>query len=205
MSDTPVGSTILRPARPNHDEGLAFARYLDEAAEGFFGIMLGRNAHDIIATAFIDPNHSLSHEHVTFAERDGAIVGAYSAFTGRQRLTFSDAPLERAAGRSALRMKTMRVLFAPLWRILENVAEDEFYLQAIAVDPECRGLGIGWLLMEDIERCARASGATRMCLHVAVKNDTARRLYARQGMVDESEWPSPRFIPSVFVHMSKDL
>jgi len=205
MSDTPVGSTVLRPARPNHDEGLAFARYLDEAAEGFFGILLGRNSQDIIATAFVEPNHSLSHKHVTFAERDGAIVGAYSAFTGRQHLAFSDAPLERAAGRPALRMKTMRLLFAPLWRILENVAENEFYLQTIAVDPDCRGLGIGSLLMEDIERCARESGAARMSLHVAVKNDTARRLYARRGMVEESEWPGPRFIPSVFVHMAKEL
>lgn len=205
MVDTRAGAAILRPARPEYDEGFAFARYLDEAAEGFFGVMLGGNAQEIIATAFIEPNHSLSYEHVMFAERDGAIAGAYSAYSGRQHRGFTDEPLVRAAGGSALRMKTMRILFAPLWRILETIAEDEFYLQAIAVDPEHRGAGIGSLLMEDLERRARESGAARLALHVAVKNATARRLYARRGMVEESEWPTPRFIPSVFVHMEKEL
>ena len=37
-------SIVLRAANPTFDEGLAFARYLDEAAEGFFRFMLGRRA-----------------------------------------------------------------------------------------------------------------------------------------------------------------
>ena len=35
---------VLRAANPTFDKGLAFARYLDEAAEGFFRLMLGRRA-----------------------------------------------------------------------------------------------------------------------------------------------------------------
>ena len=68
-------ATRLRPARPDYDEGLLFARYLDEAAEGFFGFMLGRDAERIVASAFAEPRHSLSYEHVMFAEREGVIVG----------------------------------------------------------------------------------------------------------------------------------
>jgi len=41
-------SIIVRAAKPTLDEGLAFARYLDEAAEGFFRFMLGRRARHII-------------------------------------------------------------------------------------------------------------------------------------------------------------
>lgn len=52
--------TRLRPARPDHDEGLLFARYLDQAADGFFGLLLGRDAPDIIATVFPQAGHSLS-------------------------------------------------------------------------------------------------------------------------------------------------
>ena len=41
---------VLRVANPTFDEGLAFARYLDEAAEDFFRLMLGRRAGYITAT-----------------------------------------------------------------------------------------------------------------------------------------------------------
>jgi hypothetical protein len=74
-------SIVLRAAKPTFDEGLAFARYLDEAAEGFFRFMLGRRAGHIIATAFAQPDHDLSHQNVTFAERDKAIVGMVSGYT----------------------------------------------------------------------------------------------------------------------------
>ncbi len=48
-------SIVLRAANPTFDEGLAFARYSDEAAEGFFRFMLGRRAEHIIATAYAQP------------------------------------------------------------------------------------------------------------------------------------------------------
>jgi ribosomal protein S18 acetylase RimI-like enzyme len=197
--------TLLRPARRESEEGLLFARYLDEAAEGFFGFMLGRDAESIIASSFLEPGHTLSHEHVVFAERQGVVVGMSSAYTGAQHRAFTDEPLRRAAGRSALRMKLVRTLLAPLWRILDTVPEGDFYLQGIAVEPELRGAGIGSLLMDDIERRARASGSARLSLDVAAKNKGARKLYARRGMVESSEWPSPRFLPTVFVRMTKNL
>ncbi len=46
-------SIVLSAAKPTFDEGLACARYLDQAAEGFFHFMLGRRAWDIIANAFL--------------------------------------------------------------------------------------------------------------------------------------------------------
>jgi ribosomal protein S18 acetylase RimI-like enzyme len=198
-------ATILRPARPEFGEGLLFARYLDEAAEGFFGLMLGRDAESIVATAFGEPRHSLSYEHVVFAERDGVVVGMSSAYTGVHLRGFSDEPLKRAAGRTALRMKIVRTLLTPLWRILESVPDKDFYLQSIAVATELRGAGIGSLLINDVERRARASGSARLTLDVGVKNKGARNLYARCGFVESSEWPSSRFLPTVFVRMTKDL
>ena len=198
-------TTRLRPARPDRDEGLVFARYLDQAAEGFFGFMLGPRAAEIIADAFAESGHSLSFEHVIFAERDGVIVGMSSAFTGEQHRDFSDEPLERAAGRAARRMKIARLVLAPLWRILETVPEGDFYLQAIAVDPELRGAGIGSLLLEDAVERGTRNGSARLTLDVAAGNDGARRLYARKGFEESSEWPRPRFIPTVLVRMARPL
>ena len=58
-ADIKEQSVILRPAKPDFSEGLQFAYYLDQAAEGFFRFMLGRESESIIAAAFIDSSHSL--------------------------------------------------------------------------------------------------------------------------------------------------
>jgi GNAT superfamily N-acetyltransferase len=72
MSQHPVA---LRAANPTFEDGHACARYADVASEGFMRVMFGRRFEDIIATAFIQPDHDLSYQNVIFAERDDAIVG----------------------------------------------------------------------------------------------------------------------------------
>ena len=198
-------SIFLRPAKPEFGEGLQFAHYLDQAAEGFFRVMLGRESESIIASAFIDSGHTLSHENVIFAEVDTKIVGMSSTFSEKQHRIFSDGPLRRAARKNAIRLKLMRTLFAPVWRILETIPEGDFYVQGIAIEPELRGAGIGSLLMNDIENRAKASGSNRLSLDVSAKNDGARRLYKRLGMVESSTWPNSRFLPTVFFRMAKYL
>jgi ribosomal protein S18 acetylase RimI-like enzyme len=200
--DQPV--VLLRPAEPTPEEGRAYARYLDQAAEGFFRIMLGRRSEEIVAAAFTQPDNDYSYQNVIFAERDQRVVGMLSSFTGRQRQRFADRPLERVTGRH-LRIRIVTTLLAPLMRILETIPEDTFYLQAIAVDPELRGAGIGSLLMNHAEERALASGSARLSLDVAAKNTGARRLYERRGWTVESEWPKSRFMPTLFVRMTKSL
>lgn len=199
-------AVLMRPARPEFGEGLVFARYLDQAAEGFFSFMLGRNSEQIIARSFSEPGHSQSFEHVLFAERDGEVVGMASAFTSAQHDSFSEEPLKRAAGRkAALRLRCVRILLWPLFRVLNTVTDGDFYLLGLAVEPDLRGAGIGSLLMADTEDRARRAGSVRLCLDVAAKNEGARKLYARRGMVESSQWPAPKLLPTLFVRMTKDL
>ena len=198
-------SIILRSAKPIFDEGLMYARYLDEAAEGFFRFMLGRRVADIIATAYTQPDHDFSYQNVTFAEHDEVIVGMVSGYTAEQHRRFSEQPLKQAAGNRALRMRVVRILLAPLWRILNTLADGDFYLQAIAVDKELRGDGVGSTLIDSIEDRARASASIRLSLDVSAKNEGARRLYERRGMTVESGWPKLFFIPRLFVRMAKLL
>ena len=199
-------STTLRAADPTFEEGLAFARYLDEAAEGFFRFMLGRRAEHIIATAFAQPDHDLSYQNVTFAVRDNAIVGMVSGYTAEQHRRYSHLPLKEAAGSRNLRMRVVLILFAPLMRIIDSIANGAFYLQAIAVDKELRGDGVGSVLMDFLEGRARASGSTRLSLDVSAKNAGARRFYERRGMMVESQWPKHLPIPGLrFYRMTKTL
>ena len=182
-----------------------FARYMDQAADGFFRILLGQHAETIIATAFREPQHNLSHEYVIFAELEGELVGMSSAYTGSQLRDFSEEPLEHAAVRNALRLKCMRIFLNPVFRILNNVADDDFYLQGIAVKRSLRSKGVGSTLLADIEHRGKLSGCSRLCLDVANKNKGAQTLYRRMGMGESSQWPNIGFLPPVLIRMTKAL
>ena len=199
-------SIVIRAARPTLDEGLVFARYLDEAAEGFFRFMIGRRVEHVIATSFLQPDHDLSHQNVTFADHEGAIVGMVSGYTAKQHRASSRRPLKEAAGRCNLRMRMVLVLFAPLMRIIDSIGDQDFYLQAIAVSQELRGAGVGSVLMDFLEEQARASGSTRLALDVSAKNEGGRRFYERRGMTVESKWPKRLPVRALkFYRMTKML
>ena len=197
---------VLRTANATFDEGLVFARYVDQAAEGFFRLMLGRRAAHIIATAFPQPGHDLSYENVTFAERDNVVVGMVSGYTAEQHRRSSRQPLTQAAGPRHVRMRIVRMLLAPLMRVIDSLADGDFYVLAIAVDTERRGDGVGSVLMDSVEERARTSGASRLCLDVSAKNEGARRFYERRGMTVESRWPKRFAIPLLKLYrMTKEL
>ncbi len=199
-------SIVLRAANPTFDEGMAFGRYSDEAAEGFFRFMLGRRAEHIIATAYAQPDHDLSYQNVTFAERDNVIVGMFAAYTAEQHRRSSPQPLKQAAGRRNIRMRIVMILFAPLMRITDSIADGDFYLQFIAVDKALRGDGVGSVLMDSFEERARASESTRISLDVSGKNEEALRFYERRGMTVESKWPKRLPLPGLrFYRMTKTL
>jgi len=199
-------SIVLRAAEPTFAEGLACGRYLDEAAEGFYTLMLGRRAAHILATAYVQPDHSYSFQNVTFAEHDEQIVGMALGFTTEQHRHFSDRPLRESAGYPALRVRAVKTLFAPLFRVLETIADGDFYLLAIALDREARGKGVGSALMDSTEERARASHSIRLSLDVSAKNVGARRLYERRGMTVESQWPKRLPIPGLRLYrMTKAL
>ena len=66
-------------------------------------------------------------------------------------------------------MRLVGILFSPLKRILDAIPEEDFYILSLAVDPDCRGAGIGSLLMNDIDKRASASGSFRLSLDVSAK------------------------------------
>jgi ribosomal protein S18 acetylase RimI-like enzyme len=199
-------SIILRAARPAFDEGLMYARYLDEAAEGFFRFMLGRSAGDIIAKAFVRPGHDLSFQNVTIAEWDNVIVGMVSGYTAEQHRSSPRRILQQAAGKYNIRLRLINLLFAPLMRIIDSIDDGDFYLQAIAVDQGLRGEGVGSILMDSFEKQARDSGSIRLSLDVSSGNRGAIRFYEQRGMAIESQWPKRLPIPGLkFYRMTKTL
>lgn len=195
----------LRAAKPELNDGLLFARYMNLASDGFFNIMLGENSEKIISDAFLSPKHTLSYEYVTFAEKEGVVIGMISAFTGAQHREFSEEPLEMAASSVSLRMKFMRFILSPIFNILSTIKENDYYLQGIAVEPNYRGQGVGSILMCDIDKRALNSGSSRICLDVAANNSSAQKMYKSRGMVEVSKWPRNKILPSLFIRMAVKL
>lgn len=198
-------SITLRSAHPTNEDGLAFARYADVASEGFMRIMLGRRFGEIIASSFIQPDHDLSFQNVTFAERDGIIVGMTLAYSAEQHHLSSRQPLRRAAGTFRLRMRAVEFFLAPIMRIIDSIKEGDYYLQFIAVNRSLQAKGVGSVLMDLFEDQARANGSTRLSLDVSKKNDVARRFYESRGWRIHSEWPKLRVVPTVIYRMTKLL
>ena len=200
------GKVVTRPAKATFEEGVAYAKFLDQAADGFIRFMLGAKFAEVIAETFATPAHDFSFENVIVAERDGVIVGAAAGYTAEQHSNCSDEVLTKAKGFPALRMSLVQVVAGPLWRFLNTVDDGDFYLQSIAVKPECRGEGIGSLLINAMEERAANTNATRIVLDVAAKNEGARRLYERRGMTVEKSWPRRFPIPQFRVlRMAKPL
>lgn len=181
--------TILRAGRPSLEEGREFARYLDTAAEGFFRLMLGPRTAAILGAVYVQSDHDLSFQNVTFAERDQVIVGMVSGYTAEQHRRSSMEPLRRAAGSWNVRYWMVSTLFAPFLRIIDTIDDDDFYLQAIAVDREVRGAGVGRALMDLMESRAVGTSSARLVLDVSGENQSARKFYERRGMAVVSRWP----------------
>jgi len=196
---------IIRAANPTHSEGLIFARFVDMAAEGQFGLLLGRRATEILASAFLVPNHDLSYERTVFAEVNGTVVGMASGYTEEEHRRSSDQPLKQAAGGIALRIRCMFVLAAPILRFLHTYEEGDFYIQFLAVDQTHRGQGIGSALIHEMETRARVSRSTHLAIDVAARNAVARQLYEHFGFAVIAQWPNlPRIRPNA-LRLTKPL
>lgn len=195
-------SVVIRSADKSYEEGLAFARYVDMASEGGFHKALGPRFEDVIATAFMVPNHDLTYAHTVFAERDGVIVGMVSGYTAEEHRASSDLPLKLAPG-SRIRRMVGLLLLRFISRILGELDEQSYYIQFLAVDENARGRGIGTELLTYLENRAQSHGCRRFCIDVSAKNPGARRLYSRHGFEIASEWPKIPLLPRVVYRMDK--
>lgn len=198
-------SIFTRQADPTYEDGTHFAHYVHLASEGQFRLLLGRRVTEILADAFIQPNHDLSFEHTIFAEVNGEVVGMASGYTAPQHTASSDEPLRQAAGRSAFRIACMFALATPVLRFLHSYDAGDFYVEFLAVDEAHRGHGIGSKLLQAMEDRARASGCTHVAIDVAARNRRAYRLYERCEFAAIRRWPRTRLVRPNILRMTKPL
>lgn len=181
MSDEavqPRGDVHLRAATVGDTDFLAWG--LNEAAGGLFVTMLGKRALDILGSVISEPAHEFSFEHAVVAMKAGSPVGFCQGMPyGTPRGT--DA-LMRVAGIRSIRAIAVVLFGRPVFSALERHSPGEWYLQAIAVHSQARGLGVGQLLFADAFRRASVACCRTLALDVDAANSRARALYERLGL-----------------------
>ena len=169
---------VLRPASSADAEFLAWG--LDEAAGGFFQTLFGGRWRTILTTVMAQPAHAFSFQHVVIAESDGAPMGMCQGFPPGTPSGLTE--LTRVAGMAMVRASAIALAGWPVMSALSAHGPDEWYLQAIAVRPEARGLGVGGLLLADAWARAGDAGCRDLVLDVDAANLRAQALYERLGL-----------------------
>jgi ribosomal protein S18 acetylase RimI-like enzyme len=179
---------ILRDARKS--DCVDLARLIDIAGEGLASYLWeqmagpGEGPWEIGRQRAARETGSFSYRNSVVAEVDGRIVGTVIGY-----------PVPEEP--EAIDLASTPPMFVPL-QDLENLAAGTWYVNAVAVFPEARGLGVGSRLMKRAEQAAKDLELRGLSLIVSDANRDARRLYERLGyeavatrpMVKE-QWQSP--------------
>ncbi len=181
-------TVLLRPAGSSRADAMAYAWSLNEAADGLFAELFGRDWRRIIADLSLVPGHELSLEHVVFAENEDTVLGACS---GGATSPIPTGLLVRTLRWRVPRAAAVWVAGFPTTAWLLKRTPGDWYLQSIAVTRQARGQGVGSMLFSNAVDRATAAGARRMVLDVRVGNAGAQRLYERLGMRVLAESPRP--------------
>lgn len=170
---------IIRPAAPE-DAGQVIPLLYD-AIGSIAYVLTGTDnpasAIHAMSEWYKQRNNRLSYENVLVAEEDGEAVGAALFYHGSRIAELDQPLLDRLAARKGIVLASFPA----------ESRENEFYLDSLAVNPACRGQGIGTRLMQVFEAAAARQQYDRVALIVSSDNPRARKLYMSQGYVSDGQ------------------
>ncbi|CAD5126430.1 DgyrCDS14563 [Dimorphilus gyrociliatus] len=83
----------------------------------------------------------------------------------------------------SIRSLFIALLSSGMLEYLSKMKENECLLNILSVDPECRGKGIGKILLNSADKEAKRRGFNNIFLIVARENEGAKRLYENWGYI----------------------
>ncbi len=169
----------MRPAAPEDAAALAFL--INEAGEGFPEFFWSRNEagqdkweYGAMRAAREDGDFSYRNAHVV--EENGRVVAMLLGFVVQE---------------AEVELEKVDPLVRPLV-VLEQRAQGSWYVNALAVRPECRSAGIGSRLLGLAHALALLAGCEQVSLQNFTCNHRARSLYQRLGFKEVAREPMAR-------------
>ena len=128
-----------------------------------------------------------------------------SGYTKTEKDGFTRNILSYSNKGSKFRIRLFSIIGSILTNFLGPGGSDEFYIQAITVNDQMRGKGLGQKLLEYIADISVEKGCKTLSLDVSSKNTKAIKSYHKFGMKASSHWPQILKLPPVFTRMEKQL
>lgn len=172
--DTPHPDDLIPHALP----------WILEASGPYYRALLGSAAcvTPILETWVYRASSEISIRRVKFLLSDSEFAGGFIALNGldlrkaRKADTVALLTSIPVSERHAMmnRMEDLSSLFSP-------VADDEYYLSKVGLNPHFRGKKLGRLLIDSYLMDGLRQGHTRYCLDVEIHNEPAIRCYRSAG------------------------
>ncbi len=186
MSRT-VDSVVVRRARSADRQDIA--RLVLLSAPHFLPAVFGPGVQRAVEDLAAGPGTLFGCEHTWIAESRGTTRGMLLGYTGAVKQA-----QDLRTGLSLLRLlrADMILRLGALLRMqstIGRIGRDEYYISNVAVYPDCRGQGIGEMLIERARAEAAEAGMRSLVLDVETDNPDAQRLYERLGFRVAGETP----------------
>lgn len=178
-------STEVRSARPVDLPGIAAV--LEDGFDDKMRVIFSHKPEEVRAVleALYQGPVMRGYDGILVAERAGRIVGTL-LIEPMQYTEEELAAFERFSVRELGLLRTLRASFM-LWVVSLDHKPDlsEAYISDLSVASDCRGEGVGTLLLQRAEAWARDRRRARLTLWVAASNGAARHLYEKMGFTIE--------------------
>ncbi len=188
MNRTQTDRTTFRPARK--DEGRLIAELFSIASDGVAEYIWttyaepGEDIFEFGAARYAEEDTPFSYKNAVFAELNGEVLGML--------LTF---PMEE----SDVEESEIDPVLLPYTKLEQY---GSFYICAMAVFDEYRGMGIGTKFLEIAEQQAKERGLAQLSLLVFEQNEGAVRLYKRNDFYEIKREP---MVPHELIHYTGDV
>lgn len=139
-----------------------------------------RKVRDLLANLIKREGTRVGHTFIDVVEVNGVIGGIAVSYSGKvleaaNKPTFGFLRRYHDGTPKAIQKNVLPLLQA------KEAEEDEYYLDALAVDPKFRGQGLGTALIKHVQKKARKKGFSKASLLVEHGNIGAYRLYKKIG------------------------
>lgn len=192
MTSQVAGSIRIVQGTPEAAQAKAFADLGEMAARGLFEHMLGAASSRLMQRMYMQPENEKSFQQTHFAYAGDDIAGmcnGYSTAQKKQIESRTNRMMVQYAGWRVLRMAWVGFQLRHIFDFLQQLPDDTFYIQMLAIYPQFRGQGIGQQLLAHAEARAAAHNCHTLALDVDIANTNAIRVYAYTGFTVAAHSP----------------